>query len=242
MQTGLYVALSAQLSLQRRLDTIANNVANSSTAGFRAEEVKFSSLLSQTAREPVAFASTGESFLSRKSGEVVRTDGPLDVAVGGDAWLAVESPGSGRVYTRDGRMQMTETGELRTLTGGAVLDVGGAPIQLDATAGAPVIAHDGTITQGGRQVGAIGLFSIDPQAKLTRADNAGVIPDRPAQPVIDFAKTGMHQGYIERANVDPVMEITRLISVSRAFDAITNSLNESETSLRDALKTLGSGS
>lgn len=241
MQSSLYVSLSAQLSLQRRLDTIANNVANTSTAGFRAEEVKFESLLSRTPADPVAFASTGDTYLSRSSGELVKTDNPLDIAVQGNAWLAISTP-AGTVYTRDGRMQMTETGELQSLNGHPILDVGGAPIQLDPAAGALHIARDGMITQNNRQIGAIGLFTIDDKAKLVRHENSGVIPDQAATPALDFTKTGVTQGFVERSNVNPVMEMTRLIGVSRAFDAIAAAISESETSLRDAVKTLGSNS
>lgn len=239
MQSSLYVGLSAQLSLQRRLDTIANNVANTTTAGFRSEEVKFEALLSRTPAEPVAFASAGDTYLSRRAGEYIKTDSLLDIAVQGDAWLAINTP-AGQVYTRDGRMQMTQTGELQTLNGYAILDVGGAPIQLDPTAGPPQIARDGMITQNGRQIGAIGLFTIAPQANLTRHENSGVIPDTPATPALDFTKTGVAQGFVERANVNPVMEMSRLIGVSRAFEAVSAALVDSETALRDAIKTLGS--
>jgi flagellar basal-body rod protein FlgF len=241
MQSSLYVSLSAQLSLQRRLDSIASNVANATTAGFRAEEVKFETLLSHTPAEPVAFASTGDTYLSRRSGEFVKTDNSLDIAVQGNAWLAISTP-AGQVYTRDGRMRMTETGDLQTLNGHPILDVGGSPIQLDPAAGPLQIARDGMITQSGRQIGAIGLFAIDDNAKLTRHDNSGVVPDRPATPALDFSKVGISQGFVERSNVNPVMEMTRLIGVSRAFDAVTAAITESESSLRDAVKTLGSSS
>jgi flagellar basal-body rod protein FlgF len=239
MQSSLYVSLSAQLSLHRRMDSIANNIANSSTAGYRTEEVKFETLLSQTPADPVAFASTGDTYLSRRAGEFVKTDNLLDMAVEGDAWLAINTP-AGQVYTRDGRMKMSENGDLQTLNGHAVLDVGGAPIQLDPTAGPPRIARDGMITQNDRQVSAIGLFTIDANAKLTRFENSGVVPDQPAAPALDFTKVGIAQGFVERANVNPVMEMTRLIAVSRAFDAVSAALSESENSLRDAVKTLGS--
>ena len=239
MQSSLYVALSAQLSLQRRIDSIANNIANSSTAGYRTEEVKFETLLSRTPADPVAFASTGDTYLSRRAGEFVKTDNLLDMAVEGDAWLAINTP-AGQVYTRDGRMKMSENGDLQTLNGHAILDVGGAPIQLDPAAGPPRIARDGMITQNDRQVSAIGLFTIDANAKLTRSENSGVVPDQPAAPALDFTKVGIAQGFVERANVNPVMEMTRLIGVSRAFDAISAALNELENSLRDAVKTLGS--
>jgi flagellar basal-body rod protein FlgF len=238
MQSGLYVTLSAQLSLQRRIDTIANNIANTSTAGYRAEEVKFETLLSRTPADPVAFASIGDTYISRRSGEFVKTDNPLDIAVQGDAWIAINTP-AGQVYTRDGRMRMTEAGQLQTLNGHPILDVGGAPIQLDPAGGAPQIARDGMITQNNRQVSAIGLFTIDPAAKLHRYENSGVVPDKAAAPALDFSKTGISQGFVERANINPVMEMTRLIGVSRAFDAVTSALSESENTLRDAVKTLG---
>lgn len=241
MQSGLYVALSGQIALQRRLETIANNVANGSTAGFRAEQVRFESVLSQVPLDPIAFASTGKSYLSRHPGELTRTDNPLDVAVEGDAWLAIQTP-AGQVYTRDGRMRMTEAGDLQTLNGYPVLDVGGAPILLNPDAGPPDIARDGTITQNGQQIGALGLFRMNEQAVLTRFENSGVVPDQPAEPILDFVETGVVQGYIERSNVTPIAEMSRLIAVSRIFEAITSALNDSDSSLREAVRTLGTTS
>src|SRR5262245_35053494 len=192
MQSNFYVGLSAQISLQRRLETIANNVANASTAGFRAEEVKFETVLSRVNPDLVAYASAGKPYLSRRSGELVRTDNLLDVALQGDAWLAVQTP-SGTVYTRDGRMRMTETGELLTLNGQPILDAGGAAIRLEPNAGPPRIGRDGTITQANRQIGALGLFKIDDRAELQRVEGSGVVPDRAATPVIEFTTTAVHQ-------------------------------------------------
>jgi flagellar basal-body rod protein FlgF len=241
MQSNFSVALSAQISLQRRLETIANNVANASTAGFRAEEVKFETLLSNASSTTVAFASAGQSYLSRASGELVRTDNLFDVAVQGDAWLGIQTP-AGPVYTRDGRLKMTPTGELQTLNGYSLLDAGSSPILLDPNAGPPRIARDGAITQNNRTIGAIGLFMIDEKANLRRFDNSGVIPDRPATPAVEFSKVGMQQGFMERANVNPVMEMSKLIMVSRTFDAVSSSLKDSESSLQEAIRTLGATS
>ncbi len=125
MQTGLYVTVAAQRAMQKRLDTIAHNVANASTAGFRAEEVKFETLYSVGGTDPISFATAGATYLSRAAGETVATGNQLDVAVEGDGWLSVSTP-AGPVYTRDGRMTMTTTGDLRSLTGYPVLDSGGA--------------------------------------------------------------------------------------------------------------------
>ncbi|HKZ95562.1 MAG TPA: flagellar basal-body rod protein FlgF [Hyphomicrobiaceae bacterium] len=238
MQPSLYVGVSAQVALLKRIEAIANNVANASTAGFRAEEVKFESLLSQTLPDPTVFVSPGITYLSRKSGELMKTDNPFDVAVNGDAWFGIQTP-AGTVYTRDGRMRMLDTGELQTLEGYPVLDVGGAQILLDPNGGEPRIAQDGTVTQNNRQIGALGLFTIPETARLARAVNSGVVPDQPAAPALDFSKTGVAQGYVERANVNPVMEISKLIMLQRAFDAIAASMSDSESSMQDAIKTLG---
>ncbi len=165
MQSSLYVSLSAQMALMRRIEAISNNVANSSTAGFRAEEIKFEQLISSSTADPTAFVSPGITYLSRSTGEFVKTDNPFDVGVKGDAWLSIQTP-AGNIYTRDGRMKMTPTGELQTLNGYPVLDVGGSPVQLNPAAGAPSIAPDGTISQRNRQIGALGLFTIPETANL----------------------------------------------------------------------------
>ncbi len=238
MQSGLYVALSSQMAFQKRIDTIANNVANASTPGFRREEIKFEAMLDQAASESVAFASSGDAHIKRVPGQVIRTGNPLDVAVQGDAWLAVQTP-SGTVYTRDGRMQMTPDGQLQSIAGHPILDVGGSPIEIDPNAGPPQIAGDGMITQNGLQRGAIGLFTIDPRAKLSRFENSGVIPDKPAVPELDFNRSGIMQGHIEGSNVNPMWEMSQLIMASRSYDAVSNSMSQSEDSLRDAIRALG---
>ncbi|MGI9385789.1 MAG: flagellar basal-body rod protein FlgF [Methyloligellaceae bacterium] len=238
MDTSLYVGLSGQIALQRRLDTIAGNVANAGTVGFRSEQVKFETLLNREEFEPITFASRGEIFTSTKSGEMVRTDNPLDVALTGNAWLAIDTS-AGAVYTRDGRMQIDESGALQTLNGYAVLDVGGAPIQLNPNGGPLLIASDGMITQNGNQGGALGLFQIRDGAKLTRFDNSGVIPDTPAEPVLEFSRSGVAQGYVERSNVNPVLEMTRLIEVTRAFQAMSKAVEDTDGTFREAIRTLG---
>lgn len=238
MQSSFYVGMSGQIAVDKRLQSVATNIANANTAGYRADGVTFATVLSKTGEDPVAFSSRGADYISRRTGEMTKTDNPLDVAVQGDAWLGIKTP-SGIAYTRDGRMKMAPTGELRTLTGNAVLDVGGSALLLDPDAGAPTIAADGMITQGGRQVGAIGLFSIDPQANLTRTGNSGVIPDQAATPVLDFTSNGVLQGFVEGSNVNPVLELSKLIAIQHALDGMTQMNQTAESSLGDAIKTLG---
>jgi len=238
MQGAIYVGLSGQIALEQRLETIAHNVANSSTAGFRAEEVKFETVMSRVPPNPVAFVSSGGTYLSRQTGDIVRTDDPFDVAVQGDVWMSIDVAGK-QVYTRDGRLMMNTNGDLQSISGNPILDVGGAPIVLNPAGGAPNISRDGTITQNGQQIGAIGLYRIEEDAKLTRAENSGVIPNRPATAALDFSNIGVVQGFTERGNVNPVTEITRLIEVHRAFEALTNSMAAEDTTMQTAIRELG---
>jgi flagellar basal-body rod protein FlgF len=236
-----YVGLSGQVALQRRLDALAQNVANLGTAGYRAEEIKFDTVLSKAlGHAPVAYSSAGDTFISREAGPLNPTGNPLDVAVEGDAWMAMQTP-AGTVYSRDGRMKILETGELVTLNDHPVLDVGGAPILLDPVGGPPQFARDGMITQDGVEVGAVGLFVIDDRAGLARYEGAGVIPDRPAEPVLDFTATGVVQGFVEGANVNPVLEMTKLIMVSRSFESVASAVEQTDSAQREAIRALGKG-
>lgn len=239
MQSSLYVGLSAQIALRRQLDAMANNVANANTTGFRADEIRFEQMVSATGDKNVSFASTGDTYVQRRSGSMVKSDNPLDVAISGEGWMALQTP-TGTVYTRDGRMTMAENGLLQSINGHAVLDAGNAPIRLNPTDGPVSISRDGMLTQNGIQVGALGLFSIDQQAKLTRADNSSVVPDRPAVPIIDFRSSSFMQGFTENSNVNPVMEMSRLVMIQRSFEEMTNTMESSESSFTDAIKTLGS--
>ncbi|MFZ0572968.1 MAG: flagellar basal-body rod protein FlgF [Rhodomicrobium sp.] len=240
MQSTLYIALSAQLALQDRLDTIAQNVANGTTAGYRASEVKFDSVLSNSGGAPVTFVSSGSQTIRRATGELVKTGNPLDVAVKGDGWLSVASP-QGQTYTRDGRMQMNAAGSLVTLSGAPVLDAGGAPIQLDPFGGAPQIAQDGTISQGDRRAGVLGLFNLPSNATLSRAEG-GVTSSVPGIPVSDFTANGTVQGFVEQSNVNPISEISRLVYVQRAFESVSAVVQSAEASFKNAIQTLGSSS
>jgi flagellar basal-body rod protein FlgF len=238
MQSSIYVGLSGQLALEKRMETLARNVSNINTTGYRADEVKFSTYLSTKGQDAVNFASAGETFISRTHGGVDKTGNPLDVAVEGDGFLAIQTP-AGTVYTRDGRMKMTAQGELQTLGNYPVLDAGGSPMRLDPEGGPPVIARDGMIWQGDQQAGALGLFTIDPNAKLQRYDNSGVIPDKAATAILDFVGNGVRQGYVEGSNVNPMREMTKLIMVTRAFESAANAIDKSEKAIDGAIRSLG---
>lgn len=238
MQSSLYVALSAQVALQNRLETIAQNVANGMSAGYRGSEMKFNTVLSKMSDPLVSFVSSGSGVIKRSSGQFVKTGNPLDVAVKGDGWLSVATP-SGQAYTRDGRMRMNAAGDLVSMTGARILDVGGGPIQLDPTAGQAEIGADGTITQGGNRAGVLGLFTLPTNAQLSRVEGNAFTSNVPGTPIVDSAANGVEQGFVEQSNVNTMTEMTRLIYVQRAFDGVSATLRDAESSLKNAIQTLG---
>jgi flagellar basal-body rod protein FlgF len=239
VQDGLYVALSSQVALEKRLNTIADNVANASTIGFRATGVKFEDVVSGLNDKALSFVSSGDTYVSTASGPLRETGNPFDFAIKGDAWFGIETP-AGTVMTRDGRFTLTENGELVTIEGYSVLDAGGAPIQLDARNGPPRAGADGSLRQGDNLVGALGLFNFDPGPNFVRFGNSGIVPNGEPQPVVDRLDAGVAQGFLEESNVNPMLEITKLIMVQRAFENGAAMIRTTESSYDDAIKTLGS--
>ena len=243
MQSALYVALSAQVALSNRLETVARNVANMNTAGYRADEVKFAEMISKAGQDQVSFATGGEMYISRQGGSLNKTDNPLDLAIEGEAWFAIRDANGNLSYTRDGRLKITEDGALQTLTGQQILGTGGQPIALDPEAGSPLISQSGDIIQGENGVvGQIGLFLIPSEAKLTRKENSAVVSELPAVPVQVFDKNGVRQGYVEGANINPVREMTKMIMISRAFESATKMIDTSNESQEKAIRELGATS
>ena len=241
MQSGLYVGISSQIALERRLNTIADNMANMNTVGFRATEVKFDEVLSKTRNEQnakVAFVTQGNDYLSTRSGALEQTGNALDFAIKGDAWFAIDTP-AGQVLTRDGRFTMKETGELVSNMGYPVLDAGGAPIQLNRAGGPPEVGADGRISQDGNPVATLGVFSADISKGYLRYENAGVIPVEQPQPVVDAFNVGVTQGYLEQSNVNAIGQMTELIQVNRAFEGISALMRDTEQQFGEAIKTLG---
>lgn len=238
MASELYVALSGQKVMEARLATVANNIANMNTAGFRAEVVDFDTVLSDYRADRVNFATVGGTHIDRAAGPVERTGNSLDVAIVGDGWFGIETP-EGLAYTRDGRLTISPDGDLKTLTGYNIVDDGGAPIQVDPSAGPVVIGADGGIRQGGRDVGVLGLYNLAAEAKLTRFGDTALLSDRPGEPMDDAVKNGIRQGYREGSNVDAVTSLTELITVQRSFEQAATAIRDREDALQQAVRSLG---
>ncbi len=240
MHSSLYVSYSGQIALEKRLSTIANNIANSQTVGYRAEELKFDTVMAGSPSRSVSFSSAGKSYLSDKSGGFTKTGNPLDMAIQGPGFFAIQTA-AGTAYTRDGRMVMKETGELQTLNGNAIFDNSNSPLVLNPNSGPPQIDHDGNVSQAGQVVGKIGLFEVDVSQGYLRSENSSLIPALPASAIEDFSANGITQGFLEQSNVNAVTEMTNLIMVTRSFDGLQSSIDESDASLKKAIQILAGG-
>lgn len=240
MESSGYVALSAQLAIDRRLSTVANNVANAGTVGYRAAGVVFNALTSPTESFETVFASVGKGSVNLASGGLKQTGNALDLAVKGDMFLGYMGS-SGPYYSRDGRLTMLDSGELINPLGHPLLDGSGSPIAVKPDGGPLTVQANGTIIQGGAPVGQMGLFNLDLSGGFERAGSAGIVPKQAPETADAAAEGGaIVQGYIEESNVDPISEMVRLIQVTRAFEAATTLSGKIFDAESEAIKTLGS--
>jgi flagellar basal-body rod protein FlgF len=242
MDNALYVGLSRQLVLRREMDIVANNVANADTTGFKVE-----SLLEKT--EPSAPAMTlqgprpvkfvGEDGVLRDFGQggLRRTDAPLDVAVEGQGFFQVNTPNGPR-YTRDGRFRLDDNGHLVTADGLGVADDGGGEISIDPQKGSITIAEDGTVSQGTERVAKLGVVKFDAVGALQKVgDNLYKNTSNQQPQATTDAK--IRQGMLESSNVQPIVEITRMIEVSRAYEQMARIMDSESELSKSAVARLG---
>lgn len=241
MQSAVYVSLSSQLALDHRMSTVAGNMANMNTTGFRGTEVKFAEVLDQVAGgSDTSYVNQGKDFLHTDSGGLTETGNPLDFAVKGDAWFLVDGP-AGPMLSRDGRFASNDQGELINIHGHQVLDAGGGPIPFDAALGELKAGADGSLTQNGQPIGSLGLFQADLSLGFQRIGDSGILSVDQPQAIVDTHGIGVHQGYLEGSNVDAVLEMANLISVSRSFENVTTVLQDLNETIKQAIQTIGGG-
>jgi len=242
MDNALYVGLSRQIVLQREMDIIANNIANVDTAGFKVE-----SLMQKTdpgapavtlgGPKPVKFVAPDGVARNFGQGSLNSTGAPLDMAIDGQGFFQVQGPNGPR-FTRDGRFTTDPTGKLVTQGGLAVLDESGSEITIDAEKGEVTIGPDGSMSQGREAVGKVGMFTFANQGALAKdGDNLFKnVSNLQPQPATD---SKLRQGMLEGSNVKPVLEITRMVEVSRAYESTAKMMDSTADLSRRAVDRLG---
>ena len=241
MDNTIYVGLSRQIILQRSLDIAANNLANVDTTGFKLEELMASADPAMPAWNtgiptPVTFTMSNGVARDFTEGPLTQTGGPLDVAIEGRGFFQV-STANGPRYTRDGRFKLDPTGRLVTPDGDPIQGDGG-DIVLDPTKGPVTITPTGVISQGGQKVGKLALVTFADLSGLSKAGTSLYSNDSNLTP--QPATAMLRQGMLEGSNVQPVVQITRLIEINRAYDAVTNMINSTADLSKTAIQQLGS--
>lgn len=213
MDNGVYVALSRQMALFRDMEVTANNIANANTVGYNAEKLMFDDYLVRGGDEgpKIAFVNDVSSYRDTAEGAIQATGNPLDVAISGPGYFAVQTP-LGQRYTRAGNFQIDVNGTLVTAQGHPVLDQGGQPIQFEPEDREIAIGEAGDINVNGAQRAFLGVFEFANPQLMERVGDTMYSSDLPGVAAVESRV--MH-GALESSNIKSVLEMTRLIQLSR---------------------------
>lgn len=242
MENTSLIGLSRQVALRRELDIIANNLANLTTAGFKGEKVLFEEYLMPVARTQsfgqrdsrLSFVQDLATMHDFAAGPIQQTGNPLDVAIDGTGFFAVETP-AGERFQRSGAFQVNSLGELVTSEGFRVLGEAG-PIVFEPNDTGIAIARDGTVSASGGTRGRLRLARFENPQTLVKDGTSTWRATAEALPV--DVSTGVVQGAIERSNVRAVTELGRMIEVTRAYSSLASLMQSGDELRRDAIRSL----
>lgn len=227
MDSGYYAAMTGLLARTQALDTAATNLANAETTGYRAQREYFRSVLlgpdaqgSQLGQAVNRFGLLGGDRLSMAQGAVQETGNPLDLAIEGEGFFAVQTV-SGIRYTRDGSFHRSQSGMLVASANEPVLSSRGRPILFPA--GDVSIGSDGVLSIAGGAVASIGVFRFPAGAQL-KAEGANRYAAPDSVRATQSADAVIHQGALEGANQDLVQGTLDLIMMQRQAEMMQKAL------------------
>lgn len=234
----IYVLLSHQVAQQRRLDTVADNIANVNTSGFKKGEVSFSEYVGKHQSQPIAsYAKVEPKRLDPTQGAVQITNNPFDFAIKGDGFFAIKR-GNATLYTRDGQFALDNLGRLVNTKGDLVVDGNGNPIiipkdkPIDVSTDGTIFAIDGAARS---TVGKIAVWDIADKNSLVRAGDAFVTTSTPT-PTKDPIMT---RGAIESSNVNAIQESVNLTELHRSFELTSSMIQRLEETQLRTIRQLG---
>jgi flagellar basal-body rod protein FlgF/flagellar basal-body rod protein FlgG len=251
MENPLLIGLSRQMVLERQMDVVANNVANVNTNGFKADNAMFEQYLMPVARENrfnpqdrlVSFVNDRGTWRDMGPGSLQITNNPLDVAIDGNGFLVVRTA-NGERYTRNGALQINAQGQLTTADGNLVLGDNG-PITFQQTDHNVSITPDGRVTviEGASSNnnettrGTIRMMSFA-QPRLLQKEGNNLFSALPGAGATPDTTSRIQQGALEKSNVQAVVEITRMIQISRAYQQMSTLLQQQSELHKQAIQQL----
>ncbi len=214
MDNTSYIALSRQLGLQRQMSVIANNMANMTTSGFKGQKMVFAEVLAQ-AGEPgrLSFVEDKGTVRDMAPGALSQTSNPFDFAIDGEGLFAVQTPNGPR-YTRNGHFRLSDTGQITTSGGYPLLDEGGGTITLPGNVRSVQVARDGTVSTPEGVIARLRPVVFENPQALEPEGQSLFKADAPPLPA---EGSNIVQGSVEGANIQPIMEMTRMMETVRAF-------------------------
>jgi len=237
MSNGIYTAMAGAVAQADALDTTANNIANANTTGFRAERVRFGEALSRAKGKEHAFVSAKSGITDTQAGAQIDTGNPLDLAIHGDGYFAVDTP-SGERLTRAGNFQLDPSGRLTTREGFAVKDVKGKPIVVPKSsqgAEPPSVDSDGTVRAAGQVVGKIDIRKYDAK-DLVR--EGSTMWSTTAKPIVGGKAVEVGAGQLEQGNFNVVTGMVDLVRISRTYETLHRMI-EGQKQMDDSMTKVG---
>jgi flagellar basal-body rod protein FlgF len=249
MIRGIYTAAAGLATAQLRLGIVSNNVANASTPGYKQDQLpdevgkaidlqRYATADGGGSIGSITLGpQVGLSQLDLTAGPIQETANPLDVAIAGSGYFAIQAADGTTRYTRDGGFHQDVDGSLRSRDGSAVLDTNGQPIVLPANTDIAVAA-DGTILAGGNQVAQLQIVDFAAGSQLNKVGNGmftapvGVAPQ--AAPGVQ-----LYQGYIEGSNVDMSESMVATMNLVRAYEANQKLLQMQDETLKSTVNEVG---
>lgn len=235
-----YITLSRQSGLLKQMEVIANNVANISTDGFRREGVIFTEIIDSLAVEGGSISQSDARIrlTDFSQASLQNTGGRFDFAIEGDGFFQIETP-SGPALTRAGNFARNPDGELVTQQGYRVLDTGGAPLFFPPEATQIEVSTDGTVSADGQPVGQVAVVRVDDMSSITRRANGLLETEQPLEPADNAT---IFQGFVEESNVNPIIEMTRMIEVQRSYELGQSFLEAEDERMRQFIRVVGQNS
>jgi flagellar basal-body rod protein FlgF len=240
MDNANYVALSRQSGLMKELSSIANNMANANTIGFKREGAVFSEYVSAAATgnpaEPRHSLSMGRLAAHASDfaqGGLRQTGGILDVAIDGPGFFLVDVNGQTEM-TRAGHFLTDAEGRLITTDGHSVLNEAEGEIQIPLEAGRIAIGSDGVLSADGVELGRLGVVNAPPETLVRRGGNNWTTTGQ-FETVLN---SKVSQGFLEDSNVQTVTEIARMIEVQRHYEAGQKILDMEDSRIRQVVSTI----
>jgi flagellar basal-body rod protein FlgF len=236
MENSVYIGLSKQVVLKENMNIIANNVANLNTPGFRGQNMLFTEYVENPRHmdEDISMVLDYGQYQMTDPGAIKETGSPLDVALVGNGFLGIQTP-DGIQYTRAGNLTMDAEGTLRNARGMVVADQGGGEITIPDDAREIIIDRKGVVSTDQGVVGQLMIVEFNNYQDLNPAGNGLYTTTANAIPA---ENTSVHQGKLEGSNVQAVVEMTRMIDVSREYQAIQQMMEKEHERLRTAAQRL----